>query len=78
MTKRQAMKIVKNQIIRCRSRIGGPEDIITGGRKDYPPHRYLAALRRALQRESKKREPGAISRCAALYTLINLKRAGLA
>ena len=77
MTSRQAKKIVKQQMIRCRSRIDGPEDIVTSGTRDYRPHQYVAALRRALAHESKSREPGTIARCTALYNEINRKRAGL-
>lgn len=77
MTKRQAKKIVKNQIIRCKSEIDGPEDIVTGGCTDYPEPVYRMALhklRRALDREQRG---GSLSRCIELYRHINLARAGL-
>lgn len=80
MTSRQARKIVKQQIIRCRSIIYGPEDIVTGGTVEYPEHIYrraLRILRRELDREIREPKPGAIARCAALYREINLVRAGL-
>jgi hypothetical protein len=69
MTQRQARKIVKNQAIRCRRRIDGPEDVTTAGRHRYPEATYRKALRiihRKMDRELVERKPGAISRLAAL------------
>ena len=69
MRTRQAKKIVKRQIIRCRRRIDGPEDITTGGRASYAEGVYQKALRiilRKMDRELKERAPGAIERLAGL------------
>lgn len=69
MKTRQARKIVKNQAIRCRRRIDGPEDVTTAGRHAYPEATYQKALRvihRKMDRELTDRQPGAIARLAAL------------
>ena len=77
MKTRQAKKIVRNQIIRCRSRMEGPEDIVTGGRKDYGRARYDKAMRlllRKLDRERKDPKDGAIARIGKIHSQMNWAR----
>lgn len=45
MKRRQAKKIVRRNLIRCRTRITGPEDLATGGRYAYSEPTYHKALR---------------------------------
>ncbi|MFZ9155800.1 MAG: hypothetical protein ACO22A_05565 [Schleiferiaceae bacterium] len=69
MKTRQAKKIVKRHAIRCRRRIDGPADVLTGGEIAYAEGVYQKALRiihRKMDRELQDREPGAIERLAQL------------
>jgi hypothetical protein len=77
MTSRQAKKIVKRHVIRCRRRIDGPANITTAGVHTYAEGVYQKALRillRKLDREASAREPGAIQRIAAINQGINAAR----
>lgn len=77
MKTRQAKKIVKRHVIRCRRRIDGPENIVTGGSTAYAEGVYQKALRiihRKMEREMKAREPGAIRRMASLNMERNAAR----
>lgn len=79
MTKRQAKKIVKKQIIRCKSRYDGPADIVTGGCHDYPEETYrkaLIKLQRRMNRETMNPTAGSIERCAEVMR--DMTRARLA
>lgn len=69
MKTRQAKKIVKRHAIRCRRRIDGPTDVLTGGEITYAEGVYQKALRiinRKIDRELTERKPGAIERLAQL------------
>jgi hypothetical protein len=60
MKLRQAKKIVRGNLIRCRTRIDGPEDLTTGGRHAYPEATYRKALRIVLRKSpnlSKRKVP---------------------
>lgn len=77
MKTRQAKKIVKRQAIRCRRRIDGPEDILTGGSRTYSEATYRKALRIILRKRDKElteRKPGAIDRLADLNRQQNAAR----
>lgn len=77
MTSRQAKKIVKRQAIRCRRRIDGPEDTLTGGSRVYSEATYRKALRIILRKRDKElteRKPGAIERLADLNREQNAAR----
>ena len=54
MKVRQAKKIVKSNLILCRSRIDGPQDVVTGGRVPHPEHRYRKALLILIRRMERK------------------------
>ena len=80
MNRRQAKKIVRNQVIRCRSSFDGPEDIVTGGRTQYPEATYrraLIKLMRKMNRETAKPTEGSIDRCAQVMRDMNRARLAL-
>lgn len=54
MTSRQAKKIVKRQVIRCRRRIDGPQDVTTAGDCEYGETTFRRALRIALRKLDRK------------------------
>lgn len=80
MTRRQAKKIIKQQVIRCRSRFDGPEDIITGGSLEYSEGMYRAALlnlQRRMNRETANPKSRSIARCNRINMELNRARLAL-
>ena len=69
MKKRQAKKIVKQNLICCARYFGGPEQVATAGSIQYPEHTYRKALHtllRQMEREARIKAPGCIERMAEI------------